>query len=101
VQPGVLGAKTKELMALAISIVQRCDGCISFHVQAAVEAGATRQELAETLGVAIMMGGDPATVYAAQALNAIDAFLPAPVNPQPALIVDDENVEDPFAVNAD
>ena len=57
VEPGALDAKTKELMALAISIAVRCEGCIAYHVHDAIQAGATRQELMETLGVALFMGG--------------------------------------------
>ncbi len=76
VEEGVLNAKTKELMALAISIAVRCDGCIAYHVHDAVKAGATRAELLETIGVAILMGGGPASMYAAHALDAIDQFLP-------------------------
>ena len=60
VEEGALSAKTKELMALAISIAVRCEGCISYHVHDAVEAGATRQELLETIGIALMMGVVPA-----------------------------------------
>jgi AhpD family alkylhydroperoxidase len=77
-EDGALSARTKELMALAISIVVRCEGCIAYHVHDAVAAGASRQELLETIGVAILMGGGPASVYAAHALDAIEQFgLPA------------------------
>jgi AhpD family alkylhydroperoxidase len=71
---GVLDHKTKELIAVAISIAIRCDGCIGFHTRGAVRAGATRQEFQEMIAVAIMMGGGPATVYGADALNAYDQF---------------------------
>ena len=74
VEDGALSAKTKELMALAVSIAVRCKGCIAYHVHDAVAAGATRQELLETIGVAIMMGGGPASMYAAHALDAIQQF---------------------------
>ena len=77
VEEGVLSAKTKELMALAISIAVRCDGCIAYHLHDAVKAGAARPELLETIGVAILMGGGPASMYAAHAMDAIDQFLPA------------------------
>jgi len=77
VEDGALSARTKELMALAIGIAVRCDGCIAYHVHDAVRAGATRQELLETIGVAVMMGGGPAAIYAAHALDAIAQFLPA------------------------
>ena len=61
-EDGALNSKTKELMALAISIVVQCEGCIAYHTHDAVAAGATRQELLETLGVAILMGGGPASM---------------------------------------
>jgi AhpD family alkylhydroperoxidase len=77
-EDGALSAKTKELMALAIGIAVRCEGCIAYHVHDAVKAGATRQELLETIGVAIMMGGGPASMYAAHALDAIEQFTSRP-----------------------
>ncbi len=77
VEEGALSGKTKELMALAISVAVRCEGCIAYHVHDAVQAGATRQELMETLGVALFMGGGPASIYAAHAMDAIEQFLPA------------------------
>ena len=76
VENGALSGKTKELMALAISVAVRCEGCIAYHVHDAVAAGATRPELLETIGVAILMGGGPASMYAAHTLDAIDQFLP-------------------------
>ena len=78
VENGALDKKSKELMALAIGIAVRCEGCIAYHTHDAVEAGATREELIETIGVAVMMGGGPASVYAAYAMDAIDQFLPVP-----------------------
>jgi len=71
---GTLSAKVKELIALAIGVVVRCDGCISFHVHDALEAGASREEIVDAIGVAIMMGGGPAVVYGSQALEALDQF---------------------------
>lgn len=76
VEDGALPGKVKEMMALAISIVVGCDGCIAYHVHDAVEAGATRQELLETIGIALLMGGGPGSIYAAHALDAIEQFLP-------------------------
>jgi AhpD family alkylhydroperoxidase len=73
---GVLSAKVKELMALAIGINVRCDGCIAYHVHDAIHAGASRAEVIETIGVAIMMGGGPSVVYGCEALNALDQFAP-------------------------
>jgi len=78
VEDGALNTKTKELMALAISVAVRCEGCIAYHVYDAIQAGATRQELLETIGVAIMMGGGSALMYAAHALDAIEQFMAAP-----------------------
>lgn len=74
---GVLDAKTKELMAVAISIAMRCDGCIGFHTRGAVKLGASREEMMETIGVAVMMGGGPSTVYGAYALEAFDQLAAA------------------------
>ena len=59
VADGVLDPKTKELIALGIAISVRCEGCISFHVHDALKAGATRAEIVEAIGVAILMGGGP------------------------------------------
>ncbi len=75
VEEGALSAKTKELMALAISIAVHCEGCIAYHTHDAVAAGLTRQELLETIGVAILMGGGPASMYAVHAMDAIDQFM--------------------------
>jgi len=69
-----LTRRTKELIALAISVSHRCDGCIASHARAAAKAGATRAEVAEALGVAILMNGGPATVYGPRALDAYDEF---------------------------
>jgi AhpD family alkylhydroperoxidase len=76
VEDGALSSKVKELMALAISIVVGCEGCIAYHVQDAIQAGATRSELLETVGVGLFMGGGPGSIYAAHALDAIDQMLP-------------------------
>lgn len=69
---GALSARQKELMALAISIVTRCEGCVIHHVEAAIRHGAQRNELVEAITVAIEMGGGPATVYGATALAVFD-----------------------------
>ena len=76
VEDGALSRKTKELMALAISVAARCEGCIAYHGHDAIAAGATRAELLDTIGVAILMGGGPALMYAAHAMDAIIQFLP-------------------------
>ena len=71
---GALDKKTKELIALALSVAVRCDPCIGFHTQALARLGATRQEVDETLGVAVYMGGGPSLMYAASAIQAFDEF---------------------------
>ncbi|OAT48240.1 putative carboxymuconolactone decarboxylase family protein [Proteus hauseri ATCC 700826] len=71
---GALDAKTKELIAIAIAVANRCDGCIGFHTKTLVELGTTEQELAETLGVAIYMGGGPSVMYAANTMGAFKEF---------------------------
>jgi AhpD family alkylhydroperoxidase len=76
-QPGALDTKTKELIALAVSIATRCDGCIAYHARNSVREGATRQEIAEMLAVTLQMGGGPSMVHAADALRAYDEFAAA------------------------
>ncbi|MEP7314961.1 MAG: carboxymuconolactone decarboxylase family protein [Pseudomonadota bacterium] len=71
---GVLDRKTKELIALALSVAMRCDPCIGFHMQTLVKLGVTRQEVDETLGVTTYMGGGPSLMYAANAINAFEEF---------------------------
>lgn len=71
---GALDGKTKELIALALSVAARCDPCIGFHMRTLVKLGATRQEIAETLGVTTYMGGGPSLMYAANAITAFDEF---------------------------
>lgn len=75
---GALSSKVKELMALAISIAVGCDGCIAYHVHDAVAAGASREELMDTVGVSLFMGGGPGSIYAVHALEAIEQFLLEP-----------------------
>ena len=71
---GALSAGTKELIALAIAVSKECDGCIAAHAHAAVQKGATPQEAAEAIGVAILMNGGPGTVYGARAFAAFREF---------------------------
>jgi len=66
--------KTKEFIALAIGVTQRCDGCIGFHTKALKELGATKEEIAEVMAMCVYMGGGPALMYAADALRAFDQF---------------------------
>ncbi|GAB5437370.1 carboxymuconolactone decarboxylase family protein [Falsiruegeria mediterranea] len=71
-QGGTLDYKTQEFVALGISIADRCEPCISLHVEALAKAGATREEIADVLGMCIQMGGGPSMMYAAKALECFD-----------------------------
>ncbi len=66
----LLGARTRELIALAVAVTLRCDGCIVTHVAAAQKHGATREEIAEALGVAMAINAGAALVYSARTLDA-------------------------------
>ena len=69
---GLLDKKTKELIALALGVAARCDGCLGFHTQALAKLGASKQEVVETLGMAVYMGGGPSLMYAADAMSAFE-----------------------------
>lgn len=71
---GALSSLEKELIALGISVASRCDACIGFHVKALIKLGVTQEQLMETLGVAIYMGGGPSAMYAAEAVRAYEEF---------------------------
>lgn len=71
---GAIPAKTKELIALAIGVATQCTGCITLHVHSAMRAGATKDEIAEAVGVAVLMGGGPAAIYGIDALEALEQF---------------------------
>ena len=71
---GVIDPKTKELIALAVGVAARCDGCIGFHTKALARLGASTEEVHEALGVAIYMGGGPVAMYAANAVAAFNEF---------------------------
>ena len=71
---GEVPARLKEATALAISVVKRCDGCIAYHARAAARAGATPGEVAELLGVALLMDGGTGSVYAPRAWEAFQQF---------------------------
>ena len=74
---GALSRRIKELIALALAVEAQCDGCIAAHARAAAVAGATREEVAETLGVNLLMRGGPATVYGPRAWQAFNEFAAA------------------------
>ena len=67
----LLGAKTRELIALAVAVTVRCDGCIAVHTDAALRHGATEDEIAEALGVAITVNAGAALVYSARTMDAV------------------------------
>lgn len=71
---GALSTKTKELVALAIAVTKGCDGCIASHARGAARAGATKEETAEALGVAILMDGGTATVHGPRAFAAFREY---------------------------
>jgi AhpD family alkylhydroperoxidase len=72
--PGALSPVTKELIALAIAVVKGCDGCIALHAKGAARRGASRQDVAEAIGVALLMDGGPASSHGPRALAAFDEF---------------------------
>ncbi len=73
-EAGALDQKTKELIALAIAVASRCDGCIAFHTNDALNAGASEAEITDALGVAILMGGGPSLMYATHVMEAVADF---------------------------
>ncbi len=75
IEAGALSSKVKELIALGIAITVRCDGCITYHVHDAIKAGATKEEIAETIGVAVLMGGGPSVIYGCEAMEAMIQIL--------------------------
>ena len=74
---GVLSALDKELIATAIAVSTRCEGCVGYHVRSLVRLGATRGQVNEMLAVAVYMGGGPSLMYAAEVLSAFEEFQPA------------------------
>jgi AhpD family alkylhydroperoxidase len=83
-KPGAMDRKTKELIALALGVAAHCDGCIGFHMQALIKAGASRAEITEALAMAIYMGGGPSLMYAAEAMGAYDELTGTQANAAPA-----------------
>lgn len=69
-----LDAKTRELIALAVAVTTRCDGCITVHTAEALKQGATREEITEALGVAIALNAGAALVYSARVMDAAEAY---------------------------
>ena len=71
---GALSRKQKELIAAALSVTSGCDRCIAHHVRGCLDNGATRQEVLEAAGVAVLIGGGPALMCAESVLQALDDF---------------------------
>lgn len=71
---GTLDAKTRELIALAVAVTTRCDGCIASHAKAARQAGVTEAELSEALSTAIALNAGAAYVYSLRAMDALGSF---------------------------
>ncbi|XQE68733.1 carboxymuconolactone decarboxylase family protein [Pseudomonas sp. P3C3] len=69
-----LEPKVHELIALSVAVTTRCDGCISVHAQAALKHGATKEEIAEALSVAIALNAGAALTYSARVFDAVAAF---------------------------
>lgn len=74
----LLGAKTRELIALAVAVTSRCDGCITVHTEAAIKHGATKEEIVEALGVAVAVNAGAALVYSARVVDAFKEYPRAP-----------------------
>jgi AhpD family alkylhydroperoxidase len=72
-QTGHLGAKVRELISLAVAVTTHCDGCIIIHTDKALQAGATKEEISEALGVAVAMNAGAALVYSTRVLDAVAA----------------------------
>ncbi len=72
----VLGAKTRELIALAVAATQRCDGCITIHIEQALKHGAGEDEIAEALGVAVALGAGASLVYSTRVMDAVATYRP-------------------------
>jgi AhpD family alkylhydroperoxidase len=70
----LLGAKTRELIALAVAVTLRCDGCITVHTEAAIKNGATKDEIAEAFGVATTVNAGAALVYSARAMDTFTEY---------------------------
>lgn len=77
----LLGAKVRELIALAVAVTLRCDGCITVHTEAAIKHGATMEEIAEALGVATAISAGAALVYSTRVMDAFKEYQ-RPASPQ-------------------
>lgn len=96
-EPGALSTSAKELIALAIAVTRECDGCIAAHADGAARSGATAEEVAEAIGVAILMNGGPATVFGPRAYAAFREFAGA-ASPHQAAVCADHDAPSPADV---
>ena len=71
-----LDAKTRELIALAVAVTLRCDGCVNAYSESAVKAGASKDEIVDALGVAVMVNAGATMVYSAHTIDAFNAYKP-------------------------
>jgi AhpD family alkylhydroperoxidase len=78
----LLGAKVRELIALAVAVTARCDGCITVHIESAIKYGASKEEIAEALGVAVAVNAGAALVYSARVMDAFDEYPRSPSQPE-------------------
>lgn len=69
---GALSKKHKELIAVGMSVIINCESCMEWHIREAAKGGATQEEVLEAVGVAIEMGGGPATTFARWALEVME-----------------------------
>ena len=78
-KPGALSVMEKELIAMGIGLAMRCENCMYSHIQACLRAGATREQVLEAAGVAVLMQGGPTYTYLPRVVEALDALAPQPV----------------------
>jgi AhpD family alkylhydroperoxidase len=81
---GKLDEKTRQLISLAVAVTTRCDGCITFHTDAAIKHGASKEEIIEALGVAVAMNAGAALIYSSRVMDAYAAKTAAPTAAAPA-----------------
>ncbi len=67
---GALSVKHKKLMALVAGVAARCEGCLGHYAAELKKLNTTDAEVTEALNVAVLMGGGPSLMYAAEALRA-------------------------------
>ncbi len=80
-KPGTLSVLEKELIAMAIGLALRCENCMYAHIQACLKAGATREQVLEAAGVAVLMQGGPTYTYLPRVVEALDALAPVAAEP--------------------